>query len=242
MARKALTNDEILKILLDGGDDDNNDDLNDLYGDTNNDSTDEDDIENDASEDLGRAREPVSVQRHKKILTPNRLINSLANSLDPTKYDPIQLPEELSTYDCVMIKKTKKVPAKILTWTNQAPVHTGRQGMENIMRTEGGLLENARAANTPTQAWNLFISNAIIDIIVENTNTKIDKKLSELDVNALDAKNLYYTNHTTEGEIRAFIGLLYARGLLGLNHHTYRLLFRDEIIFYYLWCLGTGGP
>ena len=40
--------------------------------------------------------EEPPVKRPKKLLTSNRLVNSLDNSLDPTRYDEITLPKNTS--------------------------------------------------------------------------------------------------------------------------------------------------
>ena len=60
-----------------------------------------------------------------------------------------------------------------------------------------------------------------------------------------------YTKNTCSSEILAFIGLLYLRGLLGLNNHDVAILFNDLtgnlkfvvislLVLYY--CTGTSWP
>ena len=53
--------------------------------------------------------------RHRKILTPNRLVNSIDAALDPEKYNPVVLPEEEIIYEAVMKPKKQK---KILEYQN----------------------------------------------------------------------------------------------------------------------------
>ena len=80
-------------------------------------------------------------------------------------------------------------------------------------------------ANTPLPAFSCFISDDIITAIVTSTNKKIEKEVEA----SIAIKNFYYKTFTDEIEIRAFIGLLYMRGLLGLSKLNYQYLFNSKI-------------
>ena len=102
MARKSFTADDAISNILDwvdqgnllDNDNDDGDDLGDLYG-QDIDMVDEEDGHHSADKDKddhgsseSDSEEPP-VKRPKKMLTSNRLVNSLDNSLDPTRYDEI---------------------------------------------------------------------------------------------------------------------------------------------------------
>lgn len=83
----------------------------------------------------------------------------------------------------------------------------------NILRMRmGRVTRSAADANTPIEVWNKFITEAIIQEIVDNTNIWIE-------IN----KNKYArerdTKPTNAHEIRAVIGLLYMAGVMK-NSHT----------------------
>ena len=237
---KPLCNEDILKIILDDSDSGGEDGeyLNDLNGalvvDDNMTSDSEPDniINNDdlvQSDDETAIAAPAVTTRQRRMLNVNRLVNNLDSSLNPSNYDSILPPQDKETYDCVMVKAKKTVPAEILTWTNEKRPNIGRQGRENVITTQGGLINDAKDCNTHVAAFSLFMTEEILDIIVEKTNCKIDIKVSQINLDLVEPKNIVYLKRTTRVEITAFIGMLYARGLLGLNHHDYKLLFNDSI-------------
>ena len=160
------------------------------------------------------------IQRKKK-LTKDRLVNDVDSSLSPENYDAVELPS--SRYGVVIQKKTKTMSENKIVWTSVQPDkrQPGRQGSENIIRHASGPNFFSRASSTPLEAWELFISDDMLNSVVLHTNKKIDSKNQGL-------SQVQYPNHSTDvAEIRAFIGLRYARGLLGRNHQFFRLLFQD---------------
>jgi hypothetical protein len=69
----------------------------------------------------------------------------------------------------------------------------------------------------------------MITLITLHTNQKIQSKINQLTPEIIQEKNLYYCHVTDEVEIKAFIGLMYLRGLLGMNHHKRTYLFHSEL-------------
>ena len=68
----------------------------------------------------------------------------------------------------------------------------------------------------------------MFDRVVEKTNLRINRYLRNLQQykqHATESDKYTWLNETDKSEIRAFIGLLYMRGLLGLNHDDVELLF-----------------
>ena len=112
-----------------------------------------------------------------------------------------------------MLVETKKTT---VTWkTNQ--VTTGRMPSRNVIRNRPGATSLTRNAKTPVKAWQLFITNRMIEAITLFTNKRIDdfrERFQEL----LEQSNKYaYYERTNENEIRALLGLFYLRGALKLN-------------------------
>lgn len=69
----------------------------------------------------------------------------------------------------------------------------------------------------------------MINHIVLYTNMQIDKVITEFHDEVLERGYSCYVTNTCAREMRAFIGLLYARGLLNASHQTVRYMFNDDI-------------
>lgn len=69
---------------------------------------------------------------------------------------------------------------------------------------------NALNATTIEEMWSCLFTQDMIDIIVNNTNLKIEAECIEL---VAQDKAESYHHHTDELEIRAYIGILYYAGL-----------------------------
>ena len=87
----------------------------------------------------------------------------------------------------------------------------------NVIRNRPGATSLTRNAKTPVKAWQLFITNRMIEAITLFTNKRIDdfrERFQEL----LEQSNKYaYYERTNENDIRALLGLFYLRGALKLN-------------------------
>ena len=77
--------------------------------------------------------------------------------------------------------------------------------------------------------WELFIYDEIINLITCKTNKKIESKIAQLTPELIAEKYITHCKLTTTTEVRAFIGLIYMRGLLNMNHMGRKYLFRDDI-------------
>ena len=76
-------------------------------------------------------------------------------------------------------------------------------------------------AITTKQCWELFFSQDMMNIVVSNTNTKI-RKMQE-------ANRASCINETDEDELLAYIGLVYLRGLLGMNTRDISHLYESVV-------------
>ena len=90
----------------------------------------------------------------------------------------------------------------------------------------------ARSAKSIEEAFKLFIDDNIIDLIVSKTNKHIDMVISNLPDHISSSDKYPYIERVNDIELRAFLGLMYFRGLLGQNNH------RCEFLF----CETTGHP
>ena len=158
--------------------------------------------------------------RHRKLLTRNKIINSLEKSLDHNNYNLISLPNEEIFHKVILDKGNKNRNEASITWTNKKPVNTGRQSSENIVKTRGGVLGSAKNAMTPIECCNIFISADIINKIVNYTNKRI-----EMMPNIGSSTKPAEQRTTNIKEMNAFIGLMYARGLLNRNFHDISKLY-----------------
>lgn len=163
--------------------------------------------------------------RHRKQLVRDRLVNSLDSCLNVNNYDDFHLPHETKEHTVFLQKPRGSQPGKQVTWQNQ---WTNNEIESNLIRA-GSLLGEATEADTAIKAWELFITDHIIDEIVRNTNVKIQKIIDQLSERETVKKDTVHIRTTDSVEMRAFLGLLYVRGLLGQNTHDQKLLFKEKI-------------
>lgn len=156
--------------------------------------------------------------RHRKQLVRDRLVNSLDKCFRIENFDEFKLPTEPKEY---LYKPRSSQP---VVWQNNWSIND----MERILCT-GEVLGEASQAVTPLQSWKLFISDHMIDEIVRNTNVRIQNVIDQLSEKEVPKKDTVHVRKTDSVEMRSFLGLLYARGLLGLNTHDQKILFREKI-------------
>ena len=91
----------------------------------------------------------------------------------------------------------------------------GSRGRQNVIRKKPGSTRHSRTATSPLDSWKLFLSDEIIHEIVVHTNEKITAFRNNLSNEILQSDKYTYIHTTDIAEVYAFIGLIYARGLLG---------------------------
>ena len=94
------------------------------------------------------------------------------------------------------------------------------------------MLPNTKTSNIGTfdDTFHLFFDDEIMDMIVHDTNNKI-RETSRLRNNHLafiKSNKNPYVKETDHIEINALFGLMYLRGLLGMNLQRVDYLFADE--------------
>ena len=151
--------------------------------------------------------------------------SALSVTLDPDNYDPVQQPPDVR-YVVQMRKPTRTDPGETITWSSRLEAPPGRQSRANVIKNRPGVRgQLAKSAKTPIQAWSLFFDDDMVDLLVDGTNKRLREKRSMLTEQArVDSRY----NDTDRTEMKAFIGLAYARGLLGQNHHDVKRVFHPQ--------------
>ena len=83
--------------------------------------------------------------------------------------------------------------------------------------------------NSEVGAFSLFVSDEILNIIVQNTNKHIENTMSKLSLEILCNSKYSYLKTTDYLEIRGLIGLFYYRGIYNLSGHAVKLLFSETM-------------
>jgi len=123
----------------------------------------------------------------------------------------------------VTANRERGIPSRNITWTSQPPA-TARRGPEDIMTKPRSLSEEAKAARTYTELWNLFFTESMLDKLVEYTNQKIDDNFVKNNYTRDRLNKSPHLRHTDKVEVKALIGLMYLRGMLNANLVHYREL------------------
>lgn len=110
--------------------------------------------------------------------------------------------------------KNPRIPSFIAKdgsiWKKDLPNKNVRTRQSNIVVRLPGVKQYAKSARSVLDCWNLFFSDNILNIIVENTNKKIES-IKENYTRERSAKN------TDLIEIKALLGLIYLAGCLKSN-------------------------
>ena len=184
MANRRITSDEALKNILafvDDSDGEESDvgDLGELY------DSDDEEVVGDRELENTLDEEPeleIPAERHRKLLTKNRLVNSIDAALDMANYNPLIIRDESSVYKKKLTDPDDRKKSEEMVFTSKQPIHTGRQRACDVLKEPSGLKGGAANANTAVDAFNLFVTNEMLEIIVTNTNRNIQKILRVKDV------------------------------------------------------------
>ena len=97
----------------------------------------------------------------------------------------------------------------------------------NITRDKTGVREEVKDKISPLQAWMLFFTKTKLDIIVIETNQKIEETMMKLQsMLAADCSIRYgYIRLANPSEISALIQIIYMRGLLRQAHQGTNAMF-----------------
>ena len=175
------------------------------------------------SSDNSETEELISAPRNRAPHRSKRLVHDLESALSPANYNKIAEVKTQKLYTACLEKQ--KNYTKSVTWSNTKPSFIGRQSRHSVIIGQPGPIGDAKQALDSFKAWELFFSHEILRIIVKHTNTRIQKARESF---KSTTKTLFsFTNDIDEIEMRAFIGLMYLRGLAGLNNHNTESLYHS---------------
>ena len=167
----------------------------------------------------------IKIKKKKKKNASKRskkLVNNLNSALNLSNYDDISNVTVQKIYTACL-EKQKSSQIKSISWTNVKPPFVGRQSRTSVIIGQPSPFGEAKQALECIKAWEPFFSDDIIKTIVTHTNNRI-KKIRESFKSS--SKTLFtFTCDVDEIEMRAFIGLVYFRGLSGLNNHDTEVLY-----------------
>ncbi|XP_057293812.1 uncharacterized protein LOC130622372 [Hydractinia symbiolongicarpus] len=135
----------------------------------------------------------------KRMLTYQRKVHSIESALDESSYQPINIPEK-------------------------KPHIIGRQRRADVIKDKPGPVPRARNTCEPVDAFHMFFTKEMFELILENTNRKINNLRASLSEEKLQS----FMKITIIDEIQAFVGLMLYRGLFSLNNFSLLKLFSDK--------------
>ena len=115
-----------------------------------------------------------------------------------------------------------------IKWSNVFSIRS-RQTQLNIIKDKTSVQEEVNDKKSSLQVWMLFSTKTMLDIIVTETNRKIEETMMQLQsVLAADSSSRYrYIRLTNPSEVLALIGIIYMRGLLGQAHQDTNAMFHE---------------
>ena len=114
--------------------------------------------------------------------------------------------------------------AKNFRWS-KIPPRVSRTRRENIILRPPGCKGQVRNANTTYDAFSLFVSENMLNIILYHTNHKIQKYLMNFD-GSRQQLNLMY--EATLNDVRAVIGLVIYGGVFECSHENLESLYKMD--------------
>ena len=106
--------------------------------------------------------------------------------------------------------------------------------MCNIISNKPGVTKEFRETETERDAFELFLTKAMIESIVNYTNKRINEILKKVGQEVIQTGKYPHVKTVDATDIYALIGLMYICGLYGLNKHIIKLLFLTKKAFVYL--------
>ena len=125
------------------------------------------------------------------------------------------------------VSNNKKDKKEIL-FSNIPPKITRRQNACNIISNKPGVTPEFRETETERDAFELFLTKAMIENIVNYTNKRINETLEKVGQEVIQTGKYPHVKIVDATDIYALISLMYMRSLYGLNKHIINLLFSDK--------------
>ena len=116
----------------------------------------------------------------RKMLTYNRLVNSIDKSLDPNCFDPLEFStvddEEHKTVLTDYLGPKKNPGTETILWSNKKPERVGRQRSCDILPRSpqtSTLLPPASGIESIRDVFHVLFTDEMTDLLINNTNDKI---------------------------------------------------------------------
>ena len=162
-------------------------------------------------------------RRKKKI----NVVKNIQDTLDENNYDAYEIPRDKKEFSVSW--KPTNFPKRTDNWVNQKTVFSNDKEEHEIIKGEvGEVVGRARGATSPLLAWECFFDQKMLSIIVQRTNESIGRARDGMKPHYLNDPNVNYIHYTDDIEIRALIGLIYWRGLLGMQNHNVKHMFGED--------------
>ena len=141
---------------------------------------------------------------------------------NPIEYDSERLNnvQQLGKLNIPLLKGAGNEPKKYATWKRTTETYRPH-GRNNTVKATPGTNAYSKNAFSPIDAWQLFFSDDLLQQIVHFTNLKINSYSKSTGLPMTRGREI-----TDLIEIRAFIGLQYARALSKRNEENTKYLFR----------------
>ena len=156
-----------------------------------------------------------------------KIVNNIQDTLDENNYDAYEIPRDKKEFSETW--KPTNFPKRTDNWVNQKTVFSNDKEEHEIIKGEvGEVVGRARGATSPLLAWECFFDQKMLSIIVQRTNESIGRARDGMEPKYLNDPRVNYIHYTDEIEIRALIGLIYWRGLLGMQNHNIKHMFGED--------------
>lgn len=162
------------------------------------------------------------------------MVKSINKSPDENCYEPhdfavVEDPKNETDLTGFLGPK-KNLKTKKIFWMNKKPQNAGHQRACHILPRSpkpSTLLSLASGINTMVDAFHVLFEDEMVQLIVSNTNAKIQHIKDNLPPYYNRSDKSTFRCPLDQRELYAFIALLYARGLLGQSMHSYNVLFSE---------------
>ena len=154
-------------------------------------------------------------------------MKNIQDTLDENNYDAYEIPRDKKEFSVPW--KPTNFPKRTDNWVNQKTVFSNDIEEHEIIKGEvGEVMGRARGATSQLLAWECFFDQKMLSIIVQRTNESIGRARDGMKPHYLNDPKVNYIHYTDEIEIRALIGLIYWRGLLGMQNHDIKHMFGED--------------
>ena len=162
-------------------------------------------------------------------------MNSIDSSLNEKNFDPIYYVNRFGHWETLTgyLGPKNSRQTETIQWNSDLQLHAGRQRTANVIRGPVLALRGAaRSVETIQGCFDLFFDETIFERIITKTNMRRNRhldKLREPKKHIFESSKYSWLKETSYPEMRALIGLIYLRGLYGMNHRNIELLFAKHI-------------